>query len=73
MVIEQKQHLLERKDYFDRFYEIKGGDLSDRAAFELIEDEYFKLYNKNRYSSYPSFKSNKWKYLNKLLQVKTNR
>lgn len=65
MVVEQKQqNLLSLKNYFDRFYEIKEADKSDRATFELLENEYFNLYSQNRYSSYESFKSSKWRYLN---------
>jgi len=78
MVIEHEHNLLTLRGYFDRFYEIKGSDLTDKKAWEILEEEYqvFRLdleeeYRETvadqRYSSYESFKANKWKYLNKVL------
>lgn len=72
-VTEENPSLIPIDNYFDRFYEIKGTDLSDKAAYLILEEEYLKKYSMNRYSSYPSFKSNKWKYLNKLIQRKTKK
>ena len=67
MVIEHEHNLLTLEGYFNRFYEIKGAELTDKKAWEELEKEYDSCFGLNRYSSYPSFKSNKWKYLNKIL------
>lgn len=34
---------------------------SFKTAYELTEDEYERLFGRNKYSSYYSFKANKWK------------
>lgn len=66
---EEKQiNLLIKEDYFDRFYQIKGGELSDKEAYLELEEEYFKQYGVYKYTSYPSFKTMKCRYLNKLVK-----
>lgn len=59
-----------RLTYFDRFYEIKGYDLSDKIAYYKLEDEFFAKFGENRYSSYESFRNGKHRYLKGL---QTNR
>jgi hypothetical protein len=55
-----------RITYFDRFYEIKGFDLSDKVAYYRLEDEFFAKFGENRYSSYESFRNGKYRYLREL-------
>lgn len=60
--------VLNRITYFDRFYQIKGVDLSDKRAYLKLEDEYFIRFGENRYSSYGSFRNGKYRYLKALLK-----
>lgn len=57
-----------KQGYFDRFYEIKGVELSDKAAYLKLEEEYQKTFGTARYSSYGSFRVMKHHYLKLLIR-----
>lgn len=65
MIVEN--FVLNKVTYFDRFYEIKGVDLSDKRAYLILEEEYFARFGENRYSSYNTFRNGKHRYLKTLL------
>jgi len=67
MVVEHEHNLLTPSGYFDRFYEIKGSDITDKKVWEMLEEEYTYLYNTSKYSSYESFRVGKYRYLKKFL------
>lgn len=43
--------------YLKRYYELCGIEKSYAAAWRRLEDEYFALYGKNRFSSWDSFRT----------------
>lgn len=57
------------EEYFNRFYEVfaEKGDCSYKEAWEALEIEYFDVFGQNRYTSYESFRTSKWRYLKKLI------
>lgn len=58
--------LMIARNYFQRFYEIKGDNLSDKAAYLLLEEEYREQYEVNKYTSYGSFRVMKGRFVAKM-------
>lgn len=63
-------NLLLKDHYFERFYQIKGAELTDKESWQLLEMEYFDTYEVYKYTSFPSFKTSKWRYLQNLRKPK---
>lgn len=62
MEIPQNTHNLAKKDgYFARFDEIKDLFLSQKEAYEHLENEVKATHKRKRYSSYDSFRNQKAK------------
>lgn len=57
--------LLDFKGYFDAFYEIlaESEDKSHLKAYMAINEEYYRYFNRYKYTSYQSFKNQKSRYL----------
>ena len=64
----QNKSLFKTENYFNRFYEIKGVELTDKVAWEKLEEEFHQLHDAYKYASFGSFKVSKWRYLRKLRQ-----
>jgi hypothetical protein len=59
--------------YFTLFYEVKGGELSDRAAYERTEAIWFERCGFGKYSSWESCRRMRYRYLNYLLRHTKNK
>jgi hypothetical protein len=56
--------LVKFEGYLKRFHQILNSSaISNKEAFNIIEDEYFEAFKTNRYSSYESFRIVKARYL----------
>ena len=49
--------------YFDRFYEIKGVDMSDKQAYFDTESWWLSNYGFQKYTSFGSFRVMKYRYI----------
>lgn len=59
--------------YFEKFYEIKGVDTSDRQAYFDTESWWVSNYGFQKYTSYESFRVMKSRYCNFLLTKLTRK
>jgi hypothetical protein len=52
-----------RKEYFDRFFELCELGKSYYQTYILLEKEHFRLFKRNKYKTYASFRAMKTYYL----------
>lgn len=55
--------------YFERFFELCSEYPSYYKTYTALEHEYYQVFGNYRYSSYPSFKSSKYRYLKNLQEL----
>lgn len=69
---EQKQKLLDFRGYFERFYllQYENPHTTDLGIYIIIEQEYSATFGTNKYSSFESFKTSKYRYCKSLKESK---
>lgn len=68
MGLKEVQKLYTRRGYFNRFYEIRLKYDSNKEAYEALEIEHENIFGRQRYSSYESFRTNKFKFERSILR-----
>lgn len=69
---EDTKKLLEFKGYFERFFLLKfeHEHTTDQGIYHMLEKEYYDTFGLNKYSSFESFKTSKYRYLRKLVAAR---
>lgn len=60
-----KTNLFKLENYYKRFYELTATSKNHREAFEKLDEEFREQFGESRHTSYESFTSAKFVYMNK--------